>query len=196
MDKNLEDYIDFLVDVKIPHDKITILTGKNASGKSLIRKLLSTQISKALKKEKVFIPHASQEVRTNSNPESIVHDLDWLATSHNTIHTINMVFNSDNPDFIVIDEPEIGLGEELQLGLAHHLNELIASLKCGVLIITHSRHIVNNLKHDGFINLENMTETEWLNREITPINVEEFKDFASKLHRAIQDRINNNKNKS
>jgi ABC-type Mn2+/Zn2+ transport system ATPase subunit len=119
--------------------------------------------------------------------------LEWLATSQNTIHTIDCVFNSKNPDFIVIDEPEIGLGEELQLGMAEYLNEKIKAVTCGVLIITHSKHIVKNLIHDDFINLEKMNETDWLNREIKPVAVAEFKEYAESLFIAIRDRINSNK---
>lgn len=202
MEKNSshEEYIDYIADIKVVSDKVTILTGKNASGKSLIRKLLNTSVAKDLGKTKVFIPHASQEIRTKDNPEmgalsSMTHDLEWLATSQNTIHSIDMVFNSKNPDFIVIDEPEIGLGEELQLGIAEYLNEKIKSVTCGVLIITHSKHIVKNLIHDEFINLEKMNETEWLNREIKPVSVEEFKEYAESLFVAIRDRINANKEK-
>jgi energy-coupling factor transporter ATP-binding protein EcfA2 len=197
---NHEDYIDFLTDIKIAPDKVTILTGKNASGKSLVRKLLQQNLSEALDKKKVFIPHASQEIRTRSNPgmgalSSMSHDLEWLATSQNTLHTIDMVFKSENPDLIVIDEPEIGLGEELQLGMASYLNEKIKDAKCGVLIITHSKHIVKNLVHDNFVNLEGMDEQQWLNREIKPVSIEEFKEYADGLFRAIRDRINSNKEK-
>jgi ABC-type Mn2+/Zn2+ transport system ATPase subunit len=196
--ENLEQYIDFITNIKISHDKVTILTGRNASGKSLIRKLLNSYLEEVLNKKKVLVTHSSQEIRTKSNPSmgalgSAAHDLPWLATSHNTIHTIDVAFKYENADYIVIDEPEIGIGEELQLGLADYLNEKIMSVKCGVMVITHSKHIVKNLKHDDFINLENMSEDEWLNREIKPVSVEEFKKFASLMHSAIQDRINKNK---
>jgi hypothetical protein len=63
------------------------------------------------------------------------------------------------------------------------------------MIITHSKHIVRNLKHDYFVNLEGMTEEQWLNREIKATNIEEFREYASGLFRAIQDRINSNKEK-
>ncbi len=197
---NYEDYIDFLTEIKIVPDTVTILTGKNASGKSLIRKLLNQNLTETLNKKKVFIPHASQEIRTKSNPEmgalaSMTHDTEWLATSQNTLHTIDMVLKYENPDFIVIDEPEIGLGEELQVGMASYLNEKIKSVKCGVLIITHSKHIVKNLVHDNFINLEGMTEQQWLEREIKAVSIEEFREYANGLFGAIRDRINSNKEK-
>lgn len=197
-----EGYIDYLISLsnQIKQNEITILTGRNAGGKSLIRKLLHPVIEKQLNKKKVFIPHASQEIRTNSNPSlgalsSFNHDLEWLATSDSTIDTIKKVLKTKNPDFIVIDEPEIGLGEELQMGLIDYLNKTLPKLPCGVLIITHSRLTVKNLNHNHFINLEKMTEQEWLNREVKPLPLKEFKEFSTKLFETVRDRINKNKNK-
>lgn len=189
----MEEYIDNLAEIlynDIDATKITILTGRNAGGKSLIRKQLVFPISKQLGKEKVNIPHASQQLRTDSQPElgglsGFAHDLPWLATSDSTIHTIEQVFKSkETCDYMVIDEPEIGLGEELQLGLCDYMNEQIEECKKigkGVLIICHSRLIVKNLTHDTFINLEGMSEDEWLNREPIKISLEEFKKFANDL---------------
>lgn len=120
-----EDYLDSLVDIidSIDPTKITILTGRNAGGKSLIRKLMFTKIRKLSGKDKVRIPHASQQLRTEVNPDlgalgSFAHDLEWLATSTSTISNIEKVLKEEDADYLVIDEPEIGVGEELQLGLA------------------------------------------------------------------------------
>lgn len=202
MEYNYEQHIDSICELadKINLDNITILTGRNAGGKSLVRKLLRQNVMDKTGKSKVFIPHASQEVRTKSNPEmgglsSMAHDLEWLATSDNTISTIDKVI-VDNADYIIIDEPEIGIGEELQLGLADYINEKLRDRKCGVLIITHSRTSVKNIKHDNFINLEGMTEDEWLNRTPEKISVEDFKKFSSGLFIAVRDRINTNKAKN
>ena len=199
---NYEDYIDSLIEIpsKIDINKITILTGRNAGGKSLVRKLLKSEITNQLGKSKVFIPHASQALRTNSNPEmgglsGATHDLDWLATSKNTIDTIDMVFRYDNADYIVIDEPEIGIGDELLLGLIDYLNIKIAESNKGVLIITHSKTTVKGLIHDNFANLEGLTEEEWLNRTPQKLSIEDYTEFADGLFRAIRDRMNKNKNK-
>lgn len=200
MDKKMGDYIDYICDVaeSININDVTILTGRNAGGKSLIRKQLRLFIAETLGKDykKVIIPHASQELRTKSNPEmgglsAIAHDLEWIATSASTIDIIEKVFNYDEADFIVIDEPEIGVGEELQLGLADYLNEKIADLKekgKGCLIICHSRIMVENINHDRFINLEKMTENEWLKRKPKKMSVDEFKEFSSTFFQAVRDR--------
>lgn len=199
---DFENYIDYLIEVsgQIKAKKITILTGRNAGGKSLIRKLLSPSITKQLKKKSVLIPHASQELRTKTNESmgalsGMAHDLEWLATSDNTISVIDTVFNQEKADFIVIDEPEIGMGEELQLGMADYINEKNKVYGKGILIITHSKHIVRNIKHDVFINLEKMTKDEWLNREPVKMPIEEFNIFATELFKTVRDRINKNKDK-
>jgi len=205
----MDEHITRLVDVMdtIKHDEVTILTGRNAGGKSLIRKQLVFRIAKALDKEpkNVFIPSASQELRTKSQPSmgalsSIGHDLEWLATSDSTVHSLEQVFkyHTEKADYVIIDEPEIGIGEELQLGIADYLNEEIAKLKAmgkGCLIICHSRLIAKNVVHDTFINLEGMTEEEWLNRVPQKISVEDFKAFATGLFSAIGDRERENKEK-
>lgn len=197
-----EKYIDFLVDVSdsIKANEITILTGRNAGGKSLIRKLLTPNIEGQLSKKKVLIPHASQELRTKSNPEmgalsGMAHDAEWLATSDNTLSIIQKVFKHTDADFIVIDEPEIGMGEELQLGMVDYLNDEIKKFGKGVLVITHSRITVRGLVHNKFINLEGMTYDEWLNRVPQKLAVDEFDSYATELFKAVRDRINNNKNK-
>lgn len=201
MEYNYEQHIDSIGEIadRINLDKITILTGRNAGGKSLVRKVLRQNVMDKTGKTKVFITHASQELRTKSNPEmgalsGMAHDLEWLATSHNTISIIDKVI-VDDADYIIIDEPEIGIGEELQLGLADYINEKLKDRKCGVLIITHSRLSVKNIKHDDFINLEGMSEDEWVNRAPEKISVEDFKKFSNDLFIAVRDRINTNKAK-
>lgn len=195
-------HIDYLIDTtkQIKQNEITILTGRNASGKSLVRKLLRASIIEQTGKKKVRIPHASQELRTHSNPElgalcTFAHDLEWLATSHNTIDTIKKVLKTENPDFIILDEPEIGLGEELQMGLINYLNANLKKLPCGVLVITHNKNTVLNLHHDKFLNLEKMTEDEWVNRKIEPLSVKDFKNFSNEFFKVVRDRMNKNKKK-
>lgn len=196
----MEEYIDYLVNISdsIDPTKITILTGRNAGGKSLIRKLLSESLRIKLNKKKVLIPHASQEIRTKTISSmgalgSMTHDMEWLATSKNTLYTINHILKMNNVDYFVIDEPEIGCGEELQLGMCDYLNEKFKDIKTGCLIITHSKNIVKNLNHDIFINLEKMSEQEWLDRIPKKISIEDFDKFSTELFETLRDRINRNK---
>lgn len=56
------------------------------------------------------------------------------------------------------------------------------------MVITHSRHVVNTLNHDNFMNIEGMTEEEWVNREIVPIDPEDLGKWATELFKTIRDR--------
>lgn len=71
--EDYEDYVDKLIDItnSINITKKTLLTGRNAGGKSFIRKMLTSIIHNKYKLEgkKAFVLQASQELRTKSNPE-------------------------------------------------------------------------------------------------------------------------------
>lgn len=195
--------------LKLIHlNKITILTGSNGSGKSLIRTQLPFLVRDYLnlndvKETKGYICSTSMEARTKSVSDwgalsSVRHDTAWVATSQNTLSEIKNLFNSvrnSNYKYLVIDEFEIGCGEETILALSHYINSAIKDLLEntqleGVLIITHSRIGVKNINHDIFLNIDGMTEDEWLNRDINPIDLDELD--ANELFFYIRD-LNKNK---
>ena len=203
-EEHLNNHVDRIIDIcrEVPLHKVTILTGGNACGKSVIRKQLALFIPDKLDEE--GIPHgkktvasASMQLRTESHPEwggfsSITHDLPWTATSYATLDMINKLLrNSDDPRYLIIDELEIGMSEELQIGFCQMLNKKLPELlekNFGIMIITHSRHVVNTLNHDNFMNIEGMTEEEWVNREIVPIDPEDLEKWAYELFKTIRGR--------
>lgn len=196
LDINFEQHINSLVDIcySIDETKVTILTGFNATGKSLIRKLLKSTFSEKLNDNKIIIPHSSQELRTSNVASlgalsSMANDVDWLSTSQQSISLIKRMINYDN-FYVVIDEPEIGCSEELQLGIADYFNKNFDREKKGCLIITHSKIIVKNIDSDVFINIEKLTKDEWLNREIEMVNLDDFKIFSNKMFTTVRDRLN------
>lgn len=190
-EEHLNAHVDRIVDLckEVPLHKVTILTGGNACGKSVIRKQLALIIPDKLDDEgtphdKNTVASASMQLRTESKPEwgafsSITHDSPWSATSDATLNMINQLFrNSSDPRYIIIDELEIGMSEELQIGFCNMLNKKLPEIlekNFGIMVITHSRHVVNTLNHDNFMNIEGMTEDEWINREIIPIEPEDLK---------------------
>ena len=180
---------------KVNTKGITVLTGNNGSGKSLIRKQLPFIFQKELgldsvKETKGMIQSISMDARTNSNPEfgglsGILNDTSWVATSQNTFNIINGLFssieNSSRQDskYLVIDEYEIGCSEEtiisLALFISNKLNNLIEKgLIEGAMIITHSKVGLEHIKFDHFLNVEGKTFEEWVNRKIIPTNLEEL----------------------
>ncbi len=202
----MEEYLNKIAEIpyKMDFSSVTILTGRNAGGKSLIRKQLVFALSEKLDipYKKLFIPHASLQLRTEAKPEmgalaQLASDLPWIASSASTIEVIKKVFsNKDKANYIIIDEPEIGLGIPLQLGLCDYINEQIEECKklgIGVLVITHSRTIVENIKHENFINLEDMDENEWLTHIPQKISIDEFEKFSSDFFVTVRDRMNQNK---
>lgn len=181
MDKNAETQYFKICEIfeLIPLDgQVTILTGSNGSGKSLIRGQLPMRLREHPGKPRLI--HASQELRTASNSSlgamsSFAHDLPWLPTSVMTIHTIKQVMKHAEGNYLVIDEPEIGCGEETVMAMAAWLNDQLSArpASCwGVLIITHSRYMVQNLRHDYFFNLDGYDTAEaWLNRPLIPTDL-------------------------
>ena len=83
------------------------------------------------------------------------------------------------------------MSEELQIGFCQMLNKKLPELlekNFAIMVITHSRHVVNTLNHDNFMNIEGMTEEEWVNREIVPIDPEDLGKWATELFKRIRDR--------
>lgn len=206
---NIEDHIEHLIDIreKIQLNEVTILTGDNATGKSLIRKTLWQHINELLgiEEQKSFISDISMERRTGLHPEMggggvLLRDCGWTPTSMETYRFIKGIFqilNDDNKKiskrFIVLDEPEIGASKEVQKAFAKYINNFYEKIhdnnKCyGLLVITHSDEIIKNLKCDNFLNIQGLTKEEYLNREVKDIDLEEVDKFSLDLFRGIRDR--------
>jgi ABC-type Mn2+/Zn2+ transport system ATPase subunit len=201
---NIEDHINNLIDIRdsIKLNEVTILTGDNATGKSVIRKTLWQHINDLLgiEEQKSFVSDISMERRTGLHPELggggiFLRDCGWTPTSMETYGFIKGVFQALNNDkrFIVLDEPEIGASKEVQKAFAKYINNFYEEIhdnnKCyGLLVITHSDEIIKNLKCDNFLNIQGLTKEEYLNREIKDIDLEEIKKFSLDLFCGIRDR--------
>ena len=93
----------------------------------------------------------------------------------------------------------MGRQDDYNICIADYLNDEIAKVKAlgkGCLIICHSRLIAKNVIHDNFINMEGMSEDEWLNRIPKKISIEEFKEFSNNLFGTVRDRQNANRKKN
>lgn len=191
--RNASDHLDDLIDIadSIDPKKITILTGSNGTGKSFVRKLLGHKIPD--KKKEIKVASISMERRAGLNMDgamgAFTKDADWTPTSMETFKLIRGLISQEDR-YIVIDEPEIGMGEELVLGLAEFLNENLNKVSHGVMVITHSRILVEHLKHDVFINIDGLTREQWLTRDLIASDLEDVSEQSNILFRAIQDRIN------
>lgn len=184
--------------------EITLLTGSNGSGKSLVRKQICFRLARKIPGANYakLTADVSMQRRTESNPElgalsTIMHDDSETPTSCSTYHLITTMMNAFlNEDgskrYLIIDEPEIGMSKESQLGLMQYLNTKIDDIlryTYGLLVITHSDVIVNALKDRAvFLNMDtDCTADEWLNREIIPVDLEKLENESYDLYRAIND---------
>lgn len=163
--------------------RVLIVTGDNATGKSFLRRIF-TYFIKA--NHKIQSIHLSQESRAAGGIERafLYGDERDESTGCITVGTFMTGLRTsrarDIDHILLWDEPEIGLGEEVQLGaaiyLADQLKDWPPKLR-GLIVMTHSRHFVSTLmKIEGskFINLGNQYKTpdEWINRTIVPVSPE------------------------
>ena len=179
----------------IPQDgSVCILTGRNGSGKSLLRKQMNFRLPEGAR-----VIHTSMDLRTGSHAHmgglaGMVRDMDWIATSNNTFGSINTAINtvSETKNYLFLDEIEIGCGLEVVAGLVDWLNENLRKRIKGTLgctIITHSPYVVENLDFDHWFNLDGYeTPDEWINREVIPVDMEAWKEDQLEFFKVVRDR--------
>lgn len=200
--KDWNPHIDRLIKIaeSIELGKLTILTGSNGSGKSVIRKLLPTRIQEKLGKDRPERLVSSLSFMSRAGLNSMcginfLRDSEWTSTGDNTVHLLKSIINHDER-FIVLDEVELGMGEELQLSIANYINSIkdeVLKKSYGLLVITHSRIVAKTLKEDAFFNIDGIeTKEEWLNREIVPTDLDQFEEDCDELFVAIRDRSKKN----
>lgn len=180
---NYDEQFSKVLDVQaaIPMDgSISVLTGRNGSGKSLVRKFLAFRAKDDHEKNVV---HASMQLRTAMHSElgglgAVFRDVEESSTSSHTAHLVRTACNSIHGGYLCIDEVEVGLGEETIMGIVDWLNaNLREKLKgtLGCLVITHSRLVVQNLDFDHWFSLDGFdTPVEWMNRKIVPTDLDEL----------------------
>ena len=188
---DVEAHYDLIVDVfhAVPLDgTITVLTGSNGSGKSLIRSQLGGRTRK--EHDGKYVVHTSMALRTGMHSHMgglgcMVRDQEDSPTSYETLKSIQTAIRSLQGNYLVLDEIEIGCARETVMGLVGWLN---ANLRDGIkdslgcMIITHSEYVVENLDYDQFLNLDGFkTAEEWVNREIKATDLEELEKKSREL---------------
>jgi predicted ATPase len=173
---------------------VLVITGKNASGKSFLRRFISLR----LKQDKIEAIHLSQQGRSQEGVMRcfVYGDEQYESTGAISAKTflggISTSRNRDHEHAIIWDEPEIGMSEELQVGSANWLFEKLAdwpkNLR-GIVLLTHSRIFVKRaMEVPGakWVNLDGYKIPEaWFNRDIVPMDPEKFHETAMNKFRRL-----------
>ncbi len=162
---------------------ILLITGSNASGKSFLRRFVSA----ILHQDDIECIQLSQEGRGQEGLARafMYGDESWQSTGCISAKTFKGAFvtsrKREKKHVLLWDEPEIGMGEELQLGVALQVKkemENIPSNLLGIIFMTHSRIFVREfmkMENSKFFNLNGYNSSnDWLNREILPVDLECF----------------------
>ena len=187
---------------KIELGQITLLTGSNGSGKSLIRQQIRFRIARKLGRgcdPLKITADISMAKRASSIPSlgalsGIFMDEPTDPTSLCSYSNVETLLNTfvRNPEsskrYLVMDEPEIGMTKESQLGLALLIKKNAKDLlqkTHGVLIISNSEYFISQLADVGiFLNMDGYESVdEWMNRIIIPTDFSKLSKESSDLYR-------------
>ena len=173
---------------------VLVVTGQNASGKSFLRRLLHVK----LKQMKIEVIVLSQEGRTSGGVVSAMVYGDESRSSTGSISCqtfisgIHTSRSRQGHHVLIWDEPEIGMGEELQLGSAQWLFRELSNWPKnlqGVILLTHSRHFVREaMKQESakWFSLDGYKTAEsWLKRKIKPAAPDVLAEDAVKKFRKL-----------
>lgn len=181
---------------------VLVVVGSNASGKSFLRRYVQA----SLREKNVEVLALSHELRTKGGMMSafVYGDEAWQSTGAITAGTflagVKTMKTRDHSHVVIWDEPEIGMGEELQVGCA---DWLFASLKpwpkllLGIILLTHSRFWARRAMacpKARFLSLDgHPTLDDWLNREIKPMDPETLTRHAGEKFRRLNQMLDQEK---
>lgn len=191
-----ENILDALDQIKT--GQVTILTGDNGTGKSLIRKVLCSSLRNQENDDTIKIADISMEKRTGLHAGLggggvFLRDVEWVATSDNSLSFLYSLLNSAKNRYLVLDEPELGMSQDLQKSIGIYLSKRIPETmkeNRGMLIITHSREFVRSLSVEHvFVNLQKKSEEEWLNESAKEIDLDDFRKKCDALFNLLRDHL-------
>ena len=129
------------------HRRLCVITGPNASGKSLVRKILAARYQQS----DVEYIHTSQEKRSSSSGIQRVFIYGDEAEDSTGFNSVKMVLTAirtgqgrEKPFGLMLDEPEIGCSEETAAAIGIRVARDLETMTHlhGLYVITHSRALV------------------------------------------------------
>lgn len=182
----------FKCSLQVAHSKLCIVTGPNASGKSLLRKVLNSHYGK----HKMLLIHLSQAARSRSGIEKVMmygseeDDSTGVISISVFLKAFKNIDMKAEPTGLLIDEPEIGCSEEVQMAMGSHIAKKIQELPMlhGCYVVTHSRLLVQSLLHlkpTHFRLQDDMTLEQWANRSVQPADLEKVIEQGREGYRLV-----------
>jgi predicted ATPase len=186
--------------VQKAHPKLCVITGPNTSGKSLLRKVIHNRYAD----RKWHYINLSQEGRCNSNGglRLFVYGTETdESTGYNSVKMFLKMIQSgqsyENPFGVMLDEPEIGCSEEVQVAIGQRIVRDLDTMPNlhGLYIVTHSRELVRSLlplnPTHWRLSEDGMTLEQFVNRTVAPVDLEELlavgKERWHAVHQVIKE---------
>jgi predicted ATPase len=173
---------------------ILVITGSNASGKSILRRILAGRLRTA-GIEPMFL---SQQGRaTGGIQRAIIYGSeDDQSTGCISVQTfiaaVRTMRGRETAHAVIWDEPEIGMGEELQIGTADWFLRQMGDWPeylSGVVMLTHSRIFAAKMMTFPGAKWYNMngyaTVKDWLGRRLEKIEPEEMMEMSREKWKRI-----------
>ena len=139
----------FDMDIAPGAEKFMVVTGQNASGKSLFVKLLGAQTMQAKNAPTVVSVSIRERTGGGFRAAFMFGDEAEQSTGATSVGTVVNAFehNTDRPEgsVLVLDEPELGLSEGYSIAMGTYIGQKVAALSgacSGVILVTHSRPLV------------------------------------------------------
>lgn len=131
--------------------RLLVITGDNASGKSLFARLLSARAKQIHNLETMRI---SMELRSSAGIHQafVYGDEAWQSTGIISVHSITGGIKAcrtrTNPHVILFDEPDVGLSEGYQAAVGSLIAKFTSDMPTKTqycVVVTHSRRLVRQL---------------------------------------------------
>lgn len=199
-----EDPSEFRCTLTTSNPKLCVITGPNASGKSLVRKVIYGRA----RENQIEVMYFSQSARcTGGIARAFIYGDDSEdSTGRNSADLILKAnktgLSREKPFYFVFDEPEIGCGEELQAAIGMKLATMVDSIPqmLGMFVVTHSREVVKQLLPSSpthwRLDQDGLTLEQWVTREVIPVSIEELSDLNFRRWRIVEAMTKNDKKRS
>lgn len=173
--------------------KILFVVGSNASGKSLVGRIVE------LVSKEAGVPKRSCSMRNRTSGElgqrMVFGTEDDDSTGNNSVHTTVIGLKStveSNNAVLILDEPDIGLADEYSAALGQYIAQNVNQHheKLGLIVlITHSHKLIDMAINEltvpfstVFVGDDKTSFEEWRERPFKAASIEELLDLKNKSH--------------